>query len=508
MSLNPTAAEGLLRARLGEPINPVPTGQREGEDNDKVLGFATASGRVLALNRKIGSETHIWFEPPESPVIDGVSLRPQPTINSNLSGSLAVLNHRRGMQAEIETEAALHRFLDWYESSSRGVRTERPTAARLEPNAFRAAFDRFVTLIAAYDKGHAFMSFREGLAGVWENYKPLLRDRARDLLATETWHSDEIGQGLILERTIAAIEIQDTHKNLINNLVFWQNRFGHSNRDHRALLEAQNDRKSQRIIEELLFDFYRGDADEGLTFERLCELTDRKYPLLAYLFFLEDINRFMPIQPTGFDRAFRELGVDFVTLRNCGWENYARYNTILGEVRVALETIAGLKNIRLVDAHSFCWILATLLKLEAEGSISTVSGRKDSGRILGARERSILDLKFSIIQTAQQSRGQTVERTVQMKVKDLGLDTYELEAHVRELMKMQGDRCALTGIPFQFKDDGADPNLLPSPDRIDSEGHYESGNIQIVCRFVNFWKAATPNDEFVRLLMLVRGLEE
>ena len=127
---------------------------------------------------------------------------------------------------------------------------------------------------------------------------------------------------------------------------------------------------------------------------------------------------------------------------------------------------------------------------------------------LGARERSILDMKFSIIQTVQQARGQTVEQTVQMKLKNLGLDEYALEAHIRELMKLQGDRCALTGIPFQFKGDEADPNLLPSPDRIDSQGHYEPGNLQIVCRFVNFWKGASPNDEFMRLLMLVRGIEE
>ena len=50
-------------------------------------------------------------------------------------------------------------------------------------------------------------------------------------------------------------------------------------------------------------------------------------------------------------------------------------------------------------------------------------------------------------------------------------------------------------------------NLRPSVDRIDSNGHYEHGNLQIVCQFVNFWKADSNNEEFKRLLMLVRSAE-
>jgi hypothetical protein len=102
-----------------------------------------------------------------------------------------------------------------------------------------------------------------------------------------------------------------------NNLCFWQNRFGDANRDHRALLEAVSSPKSRGELEQLLFGLYRGKANEGATFDRLGELTGAKYPLLAYLYFLQDMDRFMPIQPTTFDRAFRGLGIELVTLRNC-----------------------------------------------------------------------------------------------------------------------------------------------------------------------------------------------
>ncbi len=69
-------------------------------------------------------------------------------------------------------------------------------------------------------------------------------------------------------------------------------------------------RSLRGTIERLLFSPYRGGADEDVTFEGMMDATGAKYPLLAYLFFLKDMGRFMPIHPTGFDRVFRALGID------------------------------------------------------------------------------------------------------------------------------------------------------------------------------------------------------
>ena len=107
-----------------------------------------------------------------------------------------------------------------------------------------------------------------------------------------------------------------------------------------------------------------------------------KYPLLAYLYFLKDMDRFMPIQPTTFDRAFRDLGIDLVTVRNCSWENFQRFNTALSEVRKALAVMDGLTKVRLIDAYSFCWMLE---RLKDEGGTKE---RKDAGRVLGVRSPS------------------------------------------------------------------------------------------------------------------------
>ena len=376
------------------------------------------------------------------------------------------------------------------------------STAEIDSGAFRGAFDRFSELVEA-KSGHPFRSFDEGPAAVWESYKPRLRDHALDILRSGDWVEDEIGSGTILSRTIEAIEIQDGSHD--NNLVFWQNRFGHANRDHRALLEAESDPIRRGALDDLLFGLYRGGADEGVAFDALRDATGAKYPLLAYLFFLKDMDRFMPIQPTGFDRAFHALGIGFTTLRKCSWTNYAEFNATLDGLRPLIADVTGLQSVRLVDAHSFCWMFSTLLKQKIEGTLERAPGRKDEGRVLGGREKSVVVMRFGVENTVQGAKGQTVERRV--KNKELRMNGAALESLLASLLDLQGDRCALTGIPFHFHGPRADSNLLPSVDRIDSDGHYEAGNIQIVCRFVNFWKCDTNDEEFRRLLMLVRGVD-
>jgi hypothetical protein len=147
-----------------------------------------------------------------------------------------------------------------------------------------------------------------------------------------------------------------------------------------------------------------------------------------------------------------------------------------------------------------------LLKLESEGSIAKAAGGKDEGRILGGREKSIIAMRLSVENTVKNANGQVVQRI--LKNKELRMTSAELEKLIASLLDLQDNRCALTGLPFQFIGPDVDKNLLPSLDRIDSAGHYETGNLQVVCQFINFWKSDSDNTEFQRLLMLVRGVEQ
>lgn len=112
---------------------------------------------------------------------------------------------------------------------------------------------------------------------------------------------------------------------------------------------------------------------------------------------------------------------------------------------------------------------------------------------------ALANMKYSILSTVQHSNGQTAEVTV--KNKGLKMLDRELEALLSRLLEQQKECCAITHLPFQYE---GDKNMLPSADRIDSSGHYEEANLQLVCRFINFWKQATPDDEFRRLIGIVR----
>lgn len=489
MTLSPKDAERVLLARYGEPAKPA---------TDKVVGFRAGMGRMIAIDTR-AKETRVWFQPPEPPKMDGITVLPEPNNgNHHINGPLAPLKLPDTQRVEVDSPTALQRFLDWYDG---GTASAVQQSDPLDGVDFPAAFARFQDLISRYDQ--PFTRFDEGLIAAWESYKPRVRDVALKRLQADSWTRDQIGSGDIIASVIAAIEIQATHGDLTNNMVFWQNRFGHANRDHRALIEAATTGNGLASLERLLFDLYRGDRQESEIFNELSQATGAKYPLMAYLFFLKDMDRFMPIQPTGFDRIFAEIGLEFRTLRNCSWLNYAEFNGILMRLRHPIEEETGLDNVRLVDAHSLIWMFSTLLRKEAKGELS--NGAKASERFLGAREKSIAEIKYSVGKTVFNSNGQVIETKV--KNKELRMSDLELDQLLRELLEVQEDHCAITGLPLQFRGTHTDINMLPSLDRIDSNGHYERDNLQIVCRFINFWKQASDDRDFRRLLNVVRGIE-
>jgi hypothetical protein len=130
-------------------------------------------------------------------------------------------------------------------------------------------------------------------------------------------------------------------------------------------------------------------------------------------------------------------------------------------------------------------------------------GKGGSAKIYGGWELAAARMADQAFRTAASSNGQQVTRTVKDK-KVVGFaDKHELERYLLELKDMQDELCMVTELKMET--DG-DSELAPSLDRIDSDGHYERGNMQVVCTFVNRWKNDGNNDEFKRLIGIVRGL--
>ena len=230
---------------------------------------------------------------------------------------------------------------------------------RLSPLTFHRQFLRFDDKVRLNSNGRPFTSFQEGLPADWEDYKPEVRNEALRRLSFGKWKQADVGKGRILDKVIGAIEIHEPARDLRNNLVAWQNRFGHKNRSHRAILDARADRSLGRNFEQWFFDFFKDSSTDEEAFESLRKLVGNRYDLIAYLFFLKDWTRFMPIAPTTFDEALRLLKIDLVTAHHCSWQNYSRYNEGLLAVQQELREV-GVTDARLIDAHSFCWMLVRL----------------------------------------------------------------------------------------------------------------------------------------------------
>ncbi|MDB6151881.1 MAG: hypothetical protein JWL90_334 [Chthoniobacteraceae bacterium] len=194
----------------------------------------------------------------------------------------------------------------------------------------------------------------------WEGYKQGVYHKAKELLAARRWNVRSFGTGDILAAVINAIEIKDWNGER-NNLVEWE-RKGRPPESvtHFKLLEAVQSAPARRAADEALYRMYAKQADPAECFAELTTLFGAHYDLIAYLFFLRDWNKYMPVRPTVFPQAFEIFGVPLTMRSRCSWENYQEYLSRLREVLRHLRELELPGVVSLLDAHSFCWMLVKL----------------------------------------------------------------------------------------------------------------------------------------------------
>jgi hypothetical protein len=135
-----------------------------------------------------------------------------------------------------------------------------------------------------------------------------------------------------------------------------------------------------------------------------------------------------------------------------------------------------------------------------------VRERRGVVSIFNARQRAAARMATTAGDTVANANGQAVLRTMKNKESRF-LSQMEFERYLISLLEVQEGLCAITGIPLQYDGDHEDAEMLCSLDRIDSDGHYEAGNLQIVCRFANRWKGSSDDDGFRRLIQIVRSTD-
>ena len=128
---------------------------------------------------------------------------------------------------------------------------------------------------------------------------------------------------------------------------------------------------------------------------------------------------------------------------------------------------------------------------------------KGSVKFFTPLERSAVRKAETAWETAKQS-GQ-ISLVEKKDKQSLFSSKLELEQYIAVLLEEQEGICALTGLEMLHDGIDGDHELRCSLDRIDSAGHYGPGNLQVVCKFANRWKCASDNEEFKRLIELVRA---
>jgi hypothetical protein len=131
-----------------------------------------------------------------------------------------------------------------------------------------------------------------------ENYKYSVYDEARENLGQKWWKPVDIGTGKIQQAVSSAIKTRVNHsfQMVDNNLVDWRKKD-----DFTKIGKDKN-------LESTLFNFYKSKISDQQAFENFAN-DKLSYQFIAYLFFIKDRNRFMPISQTKFDEIFEQIGL-------------------------------------------------------------------------------------------------------------------------------------------------------------------------------------------------------
>lgn len=230
------------------------------------------------------------------------------------------------------------------------IQIEKSINSDFETNLF-LKLKEFTAFVTSKSKISIFDSFSTNLfINNNENYKKEIWDIANERLKALKSYTN-IGSGTFLSNLIECIEIPG------NNLLQWDARNGPESRVHARLFEIIETKKNLKELEVLLWKFYFSEEiSEQEFFNRFTEIVNKKYSLVAYLFFIKDKSKYLPLATNTFDDFFKETEIDLRTSKKCSWENYYSYISVMEYIRSFLRENLD-SDATLIDAHSFVWIL-------------------------------------------------------------------------------------------------------------------------------------------------------
>ena len=208
-------------------------------------------------------------------------------------------------------------------------------------------------IIDAQEKNHCDnptkIDFHSGWLSEQEGYKRYIWHEAQKILKCNEWLENDLPGYDITNRVLKCMDIKiETGKP--QNLLYYTERM----RYERILEEKPQE------VEELIRRIYCS-PDEEQAFRQGCALFGKRYPLMAFLFFLKGEGgnpagtiRYLPVSPQNMESRFARLGIQSDCLSECTWENYQEYLCIFDDVQKRLQEQLNL-DVEKIDAHSLVW---------------------------------------------------------------------------------------------------------------------------------------------------------
>lgn len=227
---------------------------------------------------------------------------------------------------------------------------------------------QFKKHVERHSSGQPFLSF-EGNDFLFEQeeYKTQIYREVKHMFNSAKIQKSDIGSGKITELLCQAIKKSGNLIYHINALKFLD-----------VIDEFIADKTKLENIESLFYYLYFDPNyhSEQELFNHLRDIFGGKYDVLAYLFYIKDYTRFLPMRSLKFDERFEKLNINFKTAYNCSWENYKQFISIILEIRLYLEEYLGFP-IRPIDSHSFVWLSSLIDEEQTVSFDSVIAVEKD-----------------------------------------------------------------------------------------------------------------------------------
>ena len=237
------------------------------------------------------------------------------------------------------------------------------TVHRIDKEKFTHAQWEILGRVLEAQKGNK-VAFANGWFKDQEGYKCNVWKTAQDILQYDTWRKEYIHTYDLTGRIAQCMDIP-MRPGKKHNLLDWRDTDNNGEKSLKKMITVNKARS-----EELIYQIFRGE-DEGQAFTGAIKEWGARYTFISFLFFLKNINKFVPVRPKIMARRFKQLGIEFDL--KCSWENYQEYLQIIQEVQEKLKENVD-QNTKLIDAHSFVWAAWILDKPEYRPSQLAVDG--------------------------------------------------------------------------------------------------------------------------------------